>query len=243
MFFCLPAFKHCLAEQWDWTHSIGLLLTVPNWLWFSFSSRTNQLHSAKRLLPSEQHFWFGSWPPYQLWGLLYKTLWQVYLLQCEQASFCATHDDFFTLGYEIKAVKGSSEREQQPVLLPARCATVPAFRPEPAVLLHSPSLTLSDCSLLSYLSSFVFRPPFDPNFIVWEAVPWEPLGELLPHWCTVSIIWSCVSMATYTYISPFSASWLESLTKSSEYLMDSGREQYKIKQGNQVPQNSNKIFP
>lgn len=35
----------------------------------------------------------------------------------------------------------------------------------------------------------------------------------------------------------------ESLTKSSEYLMYSGREQYKIKQGNQVSQNSNKIFP
>lgn len=28
MFFCLPAFKYSLADQWDFTHSTGLRLTV-----------------------------------------------------------------------------------------------------------------------------------------------------------------------------------------------------------------------
>lgn len=67
---------------------------------------------------------------------------------------------FMSLGCEIKAYK-----QCKGAAATARCAAVPAFKPEPAVPLHSPSLSLSDYSLLSYLSSFAFRPPLIPTLL------------------------------------------------------------------------------
>lgn len=52
----------------------------------------------------------------------------------------------------------------------------------------------------------------------------------------------CIYGYLHLYIS-FLGFLTESLTKSSEHLMYSGRDQCKIKQRNQVMQNSNKIFP
>lgn len=73
-----------------------------NWLQCSFSSRTNHRHSAKKFLPSEQHLWFGSWPPYQPWGLLYEILWQA-AVWARQLPYKTQL--FISLGYEIQAHK------------------------------------------------------------------------------------------------------------------------------------------
>lgn len=166
MFFCLPAFKYWLAEQWDFTYSTGLRVTVHKLavVLVFLKDQPPTLSQEVSSLRTGLVIWFLASTPAMRTPLqdpvtgISSAVWASQLLYNTRL--------FISLGYEIKAykqwkgaVKGSSEREPQPVLLTAQCATVSPFRPEPAVLLHSPS------SLLSCLSCCAFRPPLIPTLL------------------------------------------------------------------------------
>lgn len=108
MFFCLPAFKYCLAELWDFTHSTGLLLTVHKLpvVFLFLEDQPAALRQGVSSLRTGFVIWFLASTAAMRTPLQDPVTGTSAALWASQI-LCNTWL-FISLGYEIKAVKGSS---------------------------------------------------------------------------------------------------------------------------------------
>lgn len=231
--FCLPVLEYRLAGSGTVCQGAPVASGILDTVLFSLEVPLS-VHTAKRILFCGQDLWYALCCP---WGLNCEILWQDCCLQCDRARVWVAIYFFLQIRHKsVPTVQGRGRSSS----LSCSMFSIPTCvcGSQPAVLLHFALVTLSTISFILYWGGlFDFSPSWIPT-----SAPERLLHQ--SHWnsCSLTggqpVIWSRVIYGLFTYISIFGF-LAEPLTKPSEGLiMSSDKEQYKIKQGNEVTQNS-----